>query len=248
MKILPYRRIRCWFLLVLLATAAWTRAQESPVTVRVELLNAQHPNKEPDPSSVVVWLEPVVGATAVTCEANSSHAHRLRLVQKDKSFHPHLLVVEVGAWVDFPNHDPFFHNVFSLFEGKRFDLGLYETGTSHMVHFDRPGVSYIFCNIHPEMSAVVLAVNSPFFATSNAKGDVAIPGVPAGRYLLRVWHEYATADVLKNLSHEVTISEDNRSIGLIRVTEVNALHLPHKDKYGLDYVRPSPSSPVYSHP
>ena len=63
----------------------------------------------------------------------------------------------MGAVVQFPNHDPFFHNVFSLFEGKRFDLGLYEAGSSRNVSFDRPGISYIFCNIHAEMSAVVIA-------------------------------------------------------------------------------------------
>jgi len=65
-----------------------------------------------------------------------------------------VLVVPVGSVVDFPNHDPFFHNVFSLFDGKRFDLGLYEAGATNSVRFDRLGVSFLFCNIHPEMSAV----------------------------------------------------------------------------------------------
>ena len=68
-----------------------------------------------------------------------------------------MLVVPVGSVVAFPNRDPFFHNVFSLFEGKRFDLGLYEAGSTRDVLFDKPGVSYIFCNIHAEMSAVVIA-------------------------------------------------------------------------------------------
>ena len=64
--------------------------------------------------------------------------------------------------------------VFSLFEGKRFDLGLYEAGTTRVVHFDRVGVSYIFCNIHPEMSAVVLALKTPYYGISNAAGKIVL--------------------------------------------------------------------------
>jgi plastocyanin len=173
---------------------------------------------------------------------------RLQLIQKDKSFHPHILAVEVGAWVEFPNLDPFFHNVFSLFEGKRFDLGLYEAGTSHAVHFDRPGICYIFCNIHPEMSAVVLVLNTPFFSVSDSTGNIRIPAVPVGHYVLQVWHERATQETLKSVSREVTIAEDTRSFGVIRVMETAALSLAHKNKYGQDYMPPSPSSAGYPRP
>ena len=64
--------------------------------------------------------------------------------------------------VEFPNHDPFFHKVISLFEGKTFDLGLYEAGTSRTVRFDRPGISYLFCNIHPEMRVVVITMGTRY--------------------------------------------------------------------------------------
>src|SRR2546430_5669857 len=114
---------------------------------------------------------------------------RTRLVQKNKSFEPHVLVVPVGSLVEFPNRDPFFHNVFSLFEGKRFDLGLYESGTTRSLRFDRPGISYLFCNIHPEMSAVIIALDTPYYASSNAGGQIAIPNVPVGQYMLHVWRE-----------------------------------------------------------
>jgi plastocyanin len=234
--------------LAVASTAISAGGQESPVTGKAELFEAESPKKEANAAGVVVWLEPLAGAPAVTRLTNSSEAQGLRLVQEHKSFHPRLLVVEVGASVEFPNHDPFFHNVFSLFEGKHFDLGLYEAGTSHMVHFDRPGVSYIFCNIHPEMSAVVLALNTPFFGVSDARGNITIPGVPRGRYVLRIWHRRAAPDALKTLSHEITISEESRSIGLIRIVELNALNLEHKNKYGQDYVPPSPSNPAYSRP
>ncbi len=248
MVTLRRRRTRCLLLLLVASTVVSAGAQESLVTGRVELFDAEGPRKEANAPGAVVWLEPAAGAATVTRLTNSSQAQGLRLVQEHKSFHPRLLVVEVGASVEFPNHDPFFHNVFSLFEGKRFDLGLYEAGTSHIVHFDRPGVSYIFCNIHPEMSAVVLALNTPFFGVSDLRGNVAIPSVPSGRYVLRIWHERATPDALKSLSREVTISEDSRSFGVLRVVETTALNLAHKNKYGQDYLPPSPSSTGYPRP
>ena len=113
---------------------------------------------------------------------NLPHA---RLTQRNKSFEPHLLVMPVGSVVEFPNRDPFFHNVFSLFEGKRFDLGLYEAGSTREVTFSKPGISFIFCNIHAEMSAVIIALDTPYYGVSNHHGDVVIPSVPVGHYTLQ---------------------------------------------------------------
>ena len=137
------------------------------------------PKDAPSTANVVVWLSPVKpgGATPVIPVRQPVY----RLVQKDKMFTPHMLVVPTGSQVEFPNQDPFFHNVFSLFNGKRFDLGLYESGTSRSVRFDREGVSYIFCNIHPEMGAIVLSLNTPYFGVSGENGVVAIHNVPAGK-------------------------------------------------------------------
>ena len=87
-----------------------------------------------------------------------------RSLQKNRVFQPHLLIIPVGSVVQFPNADPFFHNVFSLFDGKRFDLGLYEAGSTKSVTFSREGVSYIFCNIHPEMSAVILTLSTSLYS------------------------------------------------------------------------------------
>ena len=80
-----------------------------------------------------------------------------------------------------PNSDRVFHNVFSFHDGKRFDLGLYPVGTRQLVTFDAPGVSRIFCNIHPNMAAYVVAVDSAFFAVTDAEGRFAIAGVEAAR-------------------------------------------------------------------
>jgi plastocyanin len=194
-------------------------------------------------NSTVVWLTPVGGAS----DAASVPPMHAVLQQKNKTFVPHLLVITRGSTVDFPNHDPWFHNVFSLFNGKRFDLGLYEAGTSKPVHFDREGVSYIFCNIHPEMSAVVVVLSSQYFAIPNKDGEFSIPSVPPGRYVLHVWSDNAQPAALQALAREVQVSESAHSVGTIRV-HVTAVSAPHKNKYGQDYEPPSPNNPVYVQP
>jgi hypothetical protein len=168
-------------------------------------------------------------------------------VQKNKSFEPHILVVPAGSMVEFPNRDPFFHNVFSLFEGKRFDLGLYEAGTTRMVRFDRPGISYIFCNIHPEMSAVVVTLSTPLYAISNAAGQLSLAGVPYGRYVLHIWSEGMGPENAQPLTREITIAENASSLGVIRVPEATGQGMAHKNKYGREYDEPTPNNSVYNH-
>lgn len=195
------------------------------------------------PSALAVWLVPV-GSDSLEMNAPEQHG-RFRLVQKDKQFEPHMLVVPVGTAVEFPNLDPWFHNVFSLFEGKRFDLGLYEAGTSKTVRFDKAGVSYIFCNIHPEMSAVVVAVPTPYYSVSNKRGEVSIANVPPGHYAIHFWSEGATPDELNALTREIDLSGANHSFGAVRVPDHMNHSLAHKNKYGKDYDPPSPTSSIY---
>src|SRR5208337_5235817 len=152
--------------------AANLLAQEVNVTGRVVLEGAA--NISPA-NSTVVWLAPMGASPSGTAGVSPMPAV---LQQKNKTFEPHLLVVTMGSTVDFPNRDPWFHNVFSLFNGKRFDLGLYEAGSTRTVHFDREGVSYIFCNIHPEMSAVVVVLSSQYFAIPDKQGEFSILSVP----------------------------------------------------------------------
>jgi plastocyanin len=198
-----------------------------------------------DGSQVVVWLTPVDAAAAKNA-ANSAAAKTPELVQRNKSFEPHILVVQVGSLIRFPNKDPFFHNIFSMYDGKRFDLGLYEAGTSRSVRFDRPGVSFLFCNIHAEMSAVVVVVDTPYFAMSDRAGHLTIPDVPDGRYQMHVWYERSLPEYLKALSRVVTISEKARSLGAIRVMDNPNFTFAHKNKYGEDYVPPPTEG--YQHP
>ena len=186
---------------------------------------------------MAVWLVPLDRAAQPPAMVVPSR-HAPQIVQHNKSFQPHILVVEVGTVVQFPNKDPFFHNIFSLFDGQRFDLGLYESGSSRAVRFDRPGVSFLFCNIHPEMSAVIVAVETPYFGLSDHSGHLAIPGVPDGRYEMRVWYERGLPEDLKGLNQRIVISESTRSLGTIHLLNNTNFTTAHENKYGQDYVPP----------
>jgi plastocyanin len=224
------------FLLIgLLVVHATLMAQTLTVTGRVILLAPASRGKPADNSNAVVYLTPLPGTTASPPVRSEPTSHRFQLVQKSKRFTPHLLVVPVGAVVEFPNQDPFFHNVFSLFEGKRFDLGLYEAGATRTITFNIPGVSYIFCNIHPEMSAVVIVMKYPYYAISNTSGDVTISAVPPGRYQLNIWHERCLPEALRSLSREVAFAAGSTSLGELRLRESGDLLSNHKNKYGRDY-------------
>jgi plastocyanin len=216
-------------------------AQDVTVTGKVVLEGAAHISPA---NSTVVWLTPLGPDAHGVSPPAPMHAV---LQQKNKMFEPHMLVVTKGSTVDFPNLDPWFHNVFSLFNGKRFDLGLYEAGTTRTVHFDREGISYIFCNIHPEMSAVVVVLPSQYFAIPGKQGEFSIASVPAGRYTLHVWNENALPAALQALSRTVDIGAVSHAVGSIHV-EVTTAPTSHKNKYGQDYEPPSPNNPVYVQP
>lgn len=224
--------------MLLLATVC----AQAQLKAHVDLMRDGH--RLNDASQAVVWLTPM--GTGV--EPPKQKASEIpQLVQKDKSFHPSLLVIPVGGKVEFPNHDPFFHNVFSLFEGKRFDLGLYESGTTRFVQFDKPGISFIFCNIHAQMSAVVIALATPYYAISNARGDLRLPDVPPGRYEMQVFHSAVPSDALRALTREITVASGETSLGNLALAE-SGVSIAHKNKYGRDYDRPEPDSPAYARP
>jgi plastocyanin len=193
----------------------------------------------PAPPSSVIWLTPLETKAPPPTARNGPYI----LTQKNKAFSPHLIVIPVGSTVQFPNQDPYFHNVFSLFNGRRFDLGLYEAGTTRSVRFSREGVSYVFCNIHPEMSAVILALSTPYFAVVEKQETTAIHDVPPGQYRLHVWSEGAALERLDALTRVVDIGGGNTDLGLIEIPLSGDLSAHHKNKFGNDYDDKSP--PIY---
>src|SRR6266853_214145 len=184
-----------------------------------------------DASKIVVWLSPIDAVRPISAPGHT----RYRLVQHHKRFEPGLLVVPVGSVVDFPNEDPWFHNVFSLYRGKRFDLGLYQAGSQRSVRFDRIGPSYLFCNIHPEMTGVVLAIDSDLFSVSDKNGRYTSSGVAPGSTVLHVWYENATSESLQALQWQVSIQNPGQALPAILVKATKPAPANHKNKYGQDY-------------
>ena len=222
-------------------------ADGDPVTVTGTVTLVGKSAAAADARDVVVWLKPVL-ATGAAPSALAVARQKPRMIQRNKVFEPGLLVVPVGSSVEFPNMDPFFHNVFSMFDGKRFDLGLYETGASRSVTLSTTGVCYVFCNIHPEMSAVIVVIDTPYYAVSNRAGELSIPNVPSGRYLLSLWHQRHKPERPSDFPREITISATAASVGPIRLVESNDVIVPHKNKYGRDYNPPPATSPLYKKP
>lgn len=131
-------------------------------------------------AEAVVWLDAPGVPRLVKTEVTT-------LDQKNLTFSPRVLAVQTGTRVSFPNHDRVFHNVFSHHDGKVFDLGTYPVGAQKDIPFDKPGLSRIFCNIHPQMAAYVMVVDTPYFAVSNGKGEFLIKGVLPGSYEYHAW-------------------------------------------------------------
>lgn len=195
--------------------------------------------KARDNSGVVVWLEPA-GAAARPAPATTPRA---TMTQKNKTFIPHVLAVEAGTAVDFPNVDPIFHNAFSNYDGQIFDVQLYAPKTSRRVVFRRPGMVRVFCNIHATMSAVIAVLPTPYFTVTGSNGRFEIHA-PAGAYRFQVWHERAQAERLQTLERPLTLGEGNVSLPEISISEEDYVAVPHKNKYGREY-RPPPQDTVF---
>jgi hypothetical protein len=229
------KRISAGLLLALALAAVLARARQSaPSGATAELrlrLAAPEPAKT-RPVPAVIWLEPLPGTPALPFAPHGAYT----LLQKNRTFIPHLQVVPVGSVVSFPNADPFFHNVFSLFDGKRFDLGLYEAGSSKSVTFSREGVSYIFCNIHPEMSAVILTLATPLYAIADRSDAFDLQGIPPGDYRLHFWIEGVPQPALLSLDRRIHLPPHAVDLGSIEAPIAGAANpAAHKNKFGQPY-------------
>ena len=136
-------------------------------------------------ADAVIWLD--------APSAPRPREGRFVVYQRNMEFVPRVLAAPVGATVELPNNDRVFHNVFSFTNGKPFDLGLYPTGASKRITLDRPAVNRLYCNIHPHMAAYIVAVDTPYYATTDRAGRFTIPEVPAGRYTYHAWRSGAGA-------------------------------------------------------
>ena len=201
------------------------------VSGRVELRDSRYAavRSRHDFSGVVIALTPVESTPMPAAGS------RAVMLQKDKTFSPHVLAVQAGSLVEFPNADPIFHNAFSSYNGQVFDIGLYPPGTTRSVKFARPGVVRVFCNIHASMSALIVVVASPYFATTKQDGRFNIADAPPGQYNLSVFHERASEATLAELSRKITVGPGGATLPNIVISEAGYLSIPHKNKYGRDY-------------
>lgn len=177
-----------------------------------------------DLGNAVVYLEPVQRAR-VPVKGTTS-----RIAMQSRQFTPRVRVVPMGSRIEFPNEDPFSHNIFSNAPGATFDLGVSRRGQSRTTTFPREGVFPVFCNIHPRMTAFVVAVSTPYFTQPDASGRFTIPDVTPGRYVIHFWHERAplqkrTIDVPAGNLRGVQAELDGRGF----------IFVPHMNKFGQEY-------------
>jgi plastocyanin len=170
---------------------------------RVEVRGAGTQEMRPDPGSLgmsrsrepldrrrsVVYLE-----NAPVAAFEVSEGRRARMVQKNERFVPHVVAIVAGTWVDFPNDDRTYHNVFSLSKTREFNLGRYAAGHSKAVRFERPGEVRVFCDIHSHMSGFILVFAHRFFTVTDDEGRYRLDGVPPGTYTVAVWNETVRGD------------------------------------------------------
>lgn len=154
---------------------------------------------------------------------------RVKLTQREKAFEPRVLAIPVGSTVDFPNLDTIYHNVFSLSQPEPFDLGLYKRGASKKVRFKRPATYRVFCNIHPQMTAVLLILPTDHIAQADAEGRYSL-ALPPGRYRITAWSERS-----QPASAEITVAAASATVPELQLDESQFVELPHKNKYGQDY-------------
>jgi plastocyanin len=227
-----------WLIWPLILASTLAKAQTlSTFDVRSHL-ELSGSTRQPIPPAVI-WLKPL----QQTPSPPGPTQEHYRLLQKNRMFTPHLLVVPVGSVVQFPNADPFFHNVFSLFDGKRFDLGLYEAGSTKEVTFSREGVSYIFCNIHPEMSAVVLSLSTPLYAIADKNGAFHLREISSGDYELHLWMEGVPESVLEKFTRRVHLTPDAGDLGKLAIPPIKERPVSHPNKFGQPYDQDA--KPIY---
>ncbi|MEI9970365.1 MAG: hypothetical protein WDM87_17750 [Terracidiphilus sp.] len=230
----PRRAWSRWILCAALAAPGVARAQDFPpeksaADLRFRVASSLPGNHRAVPA--VAWLTPLADTIVPPFTPKGHYA----LLQKNRMFIPHLQVIPVGAVVQFPNADPFYHNVFSLFEGKRFDLGLYEAGSSKSVTFQREGVSYIFCNIHPEMSAVIVTLSSPLYSIADSSDAFVLHGIPVGAYRLHIWIEGVPQSFLEGLGRTVRVSGHDLDLGTVSAPIATPHDMTHMNKFGNPY-------------
>lgn len=214
----------------ILMCAFFMAAALSAATVSGKVAFATKRGQKPVVAETLVWVEPQGQA-----KATRRPPATLQMVTRGKTLFPHVMAVPAGSTVQFPNDDPISHNLFSLSPGNNFDLGLYRKGAGKTQKFDTPGIVQVYCNVHPNMSAVIHVMPTAYYALADAKGTFTLADVPPGKYRLVAWNEQggmseSPVEVLANgaVSGNVTLTIDSRTYRA----------MPHTNKLGKPYEAP----------
>ena len=209
-----------WAVLAVTAGTAAAHGAAAQVAGRIQVTDAGGRPAQ-DLGNAVVYIEgrgPRVTATHLDMSLDA------------RQFRPRVVVIPSGSTVNFPNLDPFNHNVFSLAEPNGFDLGLYGRGEAHDHRFARAGLVRVYCNIHPRMTGFIVVRDNAWFAQPGVDGSFTIAGVPAGQYTLKVWHERAG-----EASQPITVPAGGLDNLVIALDASGFQFVQHKNKYGQDY-------------
>jgi plastocyanin len=208
---------------LLLVVSGHVAHAQGAVTGQVAIL--ERPGaRTTDLANAVIWLE--------ARDVSGSAPGRAQIVMESRTYVPRVRVVPVGSSVAFPNQDPFRHNVFSKSGPSEFDLGLYDRGETREARVQRRGVYPVFCNIHAQMVAFIVAVPTPYVAQPNPDGRFSIEGVPAGTYTLHAWHDRTGVE-----TREIRVGGDGQADANVQLDARGYRFVQHKNKFGQEYTK-----------
>jgi plastocyanin len=217
-------------LLVVLCAGMAVGGSAASINGRVSFVTKR--GQRPNINETLIWLEP-----ATATKGTKKAAPDFQMVTRSKTLLPHVLAVPAGSTVQFPNDDPISHNLFSLSQRNSFDLGLYRKGPGKSQTFENPGVVNVYCNVHPNMSAVIHVMPTPYYAFADQGGNFALNDVAPGRYRLVAWNEQggmASSDVevtaAGQIAGKVALTIDGRNFRGAQ---------QHTNKFGKTYQTPS---------
>ena len=209
---------------VLLLAAPALLGAQGGVSGRVSI--TERPGERTDDmGNTAVWLVPQAGGAPAVPVTTAS------IAMQGRKFVPTVRVVGAGSTVEFPNQDPFSHNVFSKRQPGAFDVGSYPRGRTRAQRLTEPGIYPVYCNIHPRMTAWLLVLDTPWMTQAAGDGRFSLAGVPAGRYTLHVWHNRAPEQV-----RDLVVGPAGLDGLQLALDARGWRYVQHKNKLGQDYV------------
>ncbi len=221
MKRLPAHLAACIALAALPLAAANVTGKVAFVTKR---------GTNPIAAETLIWLEPMSARSPRVTPGT------FQITTRSKTLVPHVLAIPVGSTVVFPNDDPISHNLFSLSSNNAFDLGLYRKGAGKSQKFDAPGIVNVYCNVHPNMSAVIHVMATPYFGFADANGNFLVANVLPGKYRLTAWNEQGGQS---ETPVEVSAAATPPAVALTLDSRNNYRTTQHLDKTGKPYKPPT---------